>query len=189
MRESALTMRLFLGIPLPPAAAAQLSRISLRYQSPNDNLRWYPPESWHVTLQFLGSVSPEQHSSILLAMHSLRHPPVLIALETLGFFDRVGVFFAQVTLTPELLSLQQRVTAAILPCGFQPDTRPYHPHITLARSKGRTGARSLRTLRSQLDSRPYRPSVDFTATEFVLYQSIPTPSGSRYEILDRFRLV
>ncbi|HTV04937.1 MAG TPA: RNA 2',3'-cyclic phosphodiesterase [Acidobacteriaceae bacterium] len=181
-------MRLFLGIPLPPDTSGQLSRISLRYQSPSDNLRWYPPESWHITLQFLGSVPPEGHNCILPAICDLHHPPVPIALDALGFFDRAGVFFAQVALTPELLSLQRRVTAATFPCGFPPDTRPYRPHITLARSKGRAGARTLRALQSQLAARPYSLSAAFTAAEFVLYESIATPSGSLYEIRDRFPL-
>lgn len=182
-------MRLFLGIPLPSSTASGLSRISLRYQSPGDNLRWYPPESWHITLQFLGSVPPECHACILSALRALRHPPVPIQLDAIGFFDRAGVFFAQVALTPPLVSLQQQVTAANLPCGFPPDTRPFHPHITLARSKGRAGSRSLRALQSQLQARAsHPPAAAFTAHEFVLYESIATHSGSRYEIRDRFPL-
>lgn len=181
-------MRLFLGIPLLSSVTALLSRISLRFQSPGDNLHWYPPESWHITLQFLGIVTPEQHSAILPALRALRHPPVPIALDTLGFFDRPGIFFAQVALTPELLSLQQLVTAANIPFGFAPDTRPYHPHITLARTRGRSGSRALRTLQSQLQAHPCRISTSFIANDFLLYESIPTPSGSRYEIRDRFPL-
>ncbi|HUY82296.1 MAG TPA: RNA 2',3'-cyclic phosphodiesterase [Acidobacteriaceae bacterium] len=181
-------MRLFLGIPLPSSLTAELSRISLRYQSPGDNLRWYPPESWHITLQFLGAVTPDRHACILPALRALRHPPVTVALDMLGFFDHAGVFFAQVALTPPLVSLQQQVTAASLPCGFPPDTRPFHPHITLARTKGRSGSQALRSLQSQLQARPCRLSAAFTTQEFVLYESIATPSGSRYEIRDRFPL-
>ena len=184
-----VTMRLFVGIPLPSSLSDELSRISLRYQSLKDNLRWYPPDSWHITLQFLGSVTPEQHACILSALQSISHPSVPVSTDALGFFDRAGVFFAQVALSPELVSLQQHVTAANLPCGFTPETRPYHPHITLARTKGRSGARSMRALQSQLQALPYRLFANFTASEFVLYESIPTPSGSRYEIHNHFPLV
>lgn len=181
-------MRLFLGIPLPESVATELSRVSLRYQSPGDNLRWYPPESWHITLQFLGSVASDQHADILTAMQAIRHPPVPIDLDALGFFDRAGVFFAQVALTPGLLSLQQIVTAANIPVGFAPESRPFRPHITLARAKGRSGSRSLASLQSQLQGRSYRLSAGFSAAEFVLYESIATPSGSQYKIRDRFPL-
>jgi 2'-5' RNA ligase len=57
-------------------------------------------------------------------------------LEALGFFDRAGVLSASVMLTPELLSLHQRVTAATALRGYVPESRLYHPHFTLARGKG-----------------------------------------------------
>ncbi len=100
-----------------------------------DGLRWSAPESWHITLQFLGNTP--QYECIVARLRELRSPPVPIQLEGLGFFERAGVFFAGVGLTPELQALQQRVTAATGLCGFIPETRPYHPHITLARSKGK----------------------------------------------------
>jgi len=183
-------MRLFVGIPLPDFIIDELSRTSLRFQSPNDGLRWSAPESWHVTLQFLGSVQPDQHACITAALRDFHHAPVPIQLDELGFFDRAGVFFAGVRLSPALLSLQQQITAATAPCGFVPDTRPFHPHITLARSKGKAGARSLRALQSQIQTRAHRPPAFklFLAREFVLYESLPTPSGSRYEVRDRFPL-
>ncbi|MGC2162842.1 MAG: RNA 2',3'-cyclic phosphodiesterase [Silvibacterium sp.] len=177
-------MRLFLAIPLPAALIDELSAIAVRYQSPNDGLRWSAPESWHITLQFLGNIQPEQRDCVNARLRTLHHPPVPVHLDSLGFFDRTGIFFAGALLSPELLSLQQQVTTATQPCGFIPETRPYHPHITLARSKGKAGAGTLHTLKANLRRQPV--FTPFTAHEFVLYESLPTPSGSRYEIRERF---
>jgi 2'-5' RNA ligase len=88
-----------------------------------------------------------------------------------------------VRVTARLLTLQQSVTAGTAPCGFTPEDRPYRPHITLARRKGRTGGRELRNLKLQVQP-PKLPS--FTAETLILYESIPTPGGSRYEIRDQF---
>ncbi len=74
-----------------------------------------------------------------------------------------------VGLTPELEALQQRVTAATGGCGFVPETRPYHPHITLARSKGKR-ADGLRELKSRIHREPR--FTGFVAEGFVLYESI-----------------
>ncbi len=180
-------MRLFLGIPLPAPAVEELMRVSLRYRAADDGLRWSAPESWHITLQFFGNVEPERLACICEALRKLQHARVPVQLDSLGFFDRVGIFFAGVNLTPGLESLQQRVTAATLPCGFPPETRPYHPHVTLARSKAGTGARSFRALKERI-----RRSTVFTrfeASEYVLYESLPAPGGARYEIRDRFQLI
>jgi len=71
-------------------------------------------------------------------------------------------------------------------CGFIPENRPYHPHITLARRKGKSGGEELRNLKLQIGRQPDISS--FTASSFVLYESIPTPQGSRYETRERFSL-
>ncbi len=147
-------MRLFAGIPLAAPVVDELSAISLRLRAPGDGLRWSTPESWHVTLQFLGSVNQEQYECIVARLCRLRLPPVPIRLDAMGFFDRAGIFFAGVSPTPELLSLQQAVTAATGVCGFVPETRPYHPHITLARTKGKAGGHALTALKSRTQSRP-----------------------------------
>ncbi len=54
-------MRLFAGIPIAAAVIDELSAVSLRLRSSTDGLRWSAPESWHITLQFLGSTGQEQY--------------------------------------------------------------------------------------------------------------------------------
>jgi RNA 2',3'-cyclic 3'-phosphodiesterase len=179
-------MRLFIAIPLAVPVVDELSAISLRLQSSGDGLRWSLPESWHITLVFLGSTGPEQFECIVARLREVRMPPVPVKLEGTGFFDRAGIFFAGVSLTPELLALQQRVGAATRLCGFIPETRPYHPHITLARSKGKSGAQGLRKLKTQIRRQPSFTS--FVAEDFLLYESFTKPTGSLYEVRERFPL-
>src|SRR5277367_5733368 len=176
-------MRLFVGIPLAPAVIEELSAISMRLQSHADGLRWSATESWHITLQFLGNTP--QYECIVSRLRELRSPAVPIQLEGLGFFERAGVFFAGVNLTPELEALQQRVTRATGLCGFVPETRPYHPHITLARSKSK-GVKALRALKGRIHQEPRFSG--FVAEEFVLYESVPGAKGSHYEVRVQFPL-
>jgi 2'-5' RNA ligase len=118
------------------------------------------------------------------ALRQIRHEPFEIHLEPPGFFDNAGVFFAGVRLSPELIRLQVLVTAATKPCGFAPEDRPYHPHITLARAKG--GRRPLKILKSRVTTTTEFSS--FTAGEFILYESFPGRGGSRYEVREGFEL-
>jgi RNA 2',3'-cyclic 3'-phosphodiesterase len=185
-------LRLFVGIPLAVATAQDLItavnhlRSTANQRAAANNLRWSAPESWHITLQFLGSATPQQYECVIERLRALCQPPVSIKLGAIGIFDRAGVFFVDVHVTSQLLALQQAVTAATAPCGFIPENRPYHPHITLARRKGKGGGGELRDLKLQIDRQPKASS--FTAGFFVLYESIPTPEGSRYEIRERFSL-
>jgi 2'-5' RNA ligase len=109
---------------------------------------------------------------------------VPVQLEGLGFFERSGVFFAGVHLSPELIALQRSVVAATSECGFKPEDRPYHPHITLARNRGRE--EGVRNLKPRVSSAPQ--FAGFTAREFLLYESFPNAQGSRYEVRARFAL-
>ena len=178
-------MRLFIGIPLATATADGLTAIvqQLYAQTPLQGLRWSARESWHITLQFLGSTRPEQYDCIITRLRELRCPPVRIDLGSLGTFDRAGVLFVEVRVTPELAGLQQAVTASTSQCGFTPEDRPYHPHITLARRKGK-GGRDLRNINTQIKRQS--TLAGFTADSFILYESTPTPEGSRYDLREQF---
>ena len=179
-------MRLFAGIPLAAAVIDELSTISVRLRSSTDGLRWSAPESWHITLQFLGNTGQEQYECTVARLHELRSPRFPIQLEGLGLFERAGVFFAGVRLTPELRALQQRVTAATGLCGFIPETRPYHPHVTLARTKGKGRTHGLNELKARIHRQPAFTS--FVAGEFVLYESVTRTTGALYEVRERFSL-
>lgn len=184
-------MRLFVAIPLAASVTEQLQSLRARLERPEDGLRWSVPESWHITLQFLGNTSREandsqtQYECLVNRLCTIDAPPFQIQIEGVSSFDRVGVFFAGVPLTSELTHLQEEVTNASKPCGFSPEDRPYRPHITLARNKGQSDG--IRRLKPRLNETPRFPA--FTAHEFLLYESILGPSGSRYEVRQRFPLV
>jgi len=176
-------MRLFIGIPLAPAID-ELRAAVARLRSAADGLRWTAPESWHITLQFLGNATPEQFSCVIERLRTVHAPRVRVSLEAMNCFERAGVLIVRIRLTPELLLLQEHVSQATQPCGFAPETRPYQPHITLARGKG--PRENFSKIKAML---PHQPKfARFVAREFLLYESFLSPVGARYEIRDRFSL-
>jgi 2'-5' RNA ligase len=182
-------MRLFIGIPLAATTTHDLGAIADRLRSKTASeslLRWSAVESWHITLQFLGSTTPLQYECVTARLRELHQPSVVVELGAVDTFDRAGVLFVDVRVTPQLVALQQAVTAATIPCGFVPESRPYHPHITLARRRGKSDGRELRSLKLQIDQQSNIPS--FTADSFLLYESTPAPEGSRYELRECFPL-
>jgi 2'-5' RNA ligase len=182
-------MRLFIAIPLPATTVACLkcfvdglrqSAIGLR-----PGLRLSDPEDWHITLQFLGSAGQEQFACVLSRLSDIKSTHVAIELGALGVFDRSGVIHLPAAATPALTALQSSILAATQPCGFEPEDRPYRPHVTLARSKGQ--ASELRALMIEAGRRLALES--FIAREFCVYESHLSSGGSRYEIRQRFSLL
>lgn len=180
-------MRLFVGIALEYAVVSELSRVVARLKTGNDGLRWTTAETWHITLQFLGSTDPAQYECLLGQLGTLRAAPVPVKLERLGVFDRTGVFFAGVRAEPELVSLAKSVMARTSLCGFVAETRPFRPHITLARTKGGGRAGIMRALESKVnDSQPAFSRT--VAEEFRLYESHLSSTGATYEVRARYPL-
>ena len=167
------------------AVVHELASVRAQLERPGDGLRWSAPSSWHLTLQFLGNTTPDQLRCVTAGLRAILSPLVPVKLERLGFFDRAGVFFASVLLSPELIALERKVVAATGPCGFVAETRSYHPHITLARNRGQ--GEGIRRLKGAILPAPRFPA--FAAREVLLYESFPGPSGSRYEVRERFTFV
>lgn len=183
-------MRLFVGIPLADRATGELQALCARLRAEDDGLRWSAPESWHITLQFLGNAGAEQLDCLTLRLAEVGMAPVPVRVGNLGVFERAGVFLVEVDLTPELEELQRRVTGATARCGFAAEERAYQPHITLARTKGH-GRHQLRRLKERQAGGPDAAAnrfTPFTATEFLLYESHLGPGGSKYEARARFAL-
>jgi RNA 2',3'-cyclic 3'-phosphodiesterase len=178
-------MRLFVGIALEDALMKQLARLCEGLRKHGDALRWSAQEGWHVTLQFLGNANAEQLDCLKLRLAEVRSALVPVHLGGLDVFERAGALVIEVALTDELVRLQKRVIEATTKCGFMPEERAYHPHITLARAKG-DGRRQLKQIKAQIMQVP--PLDSFTAREFLLYESHLGPGGSKYEVRGRFAL-
>ena len=104
-------MRLFVAIPLADAVARELCSVIERLREgestgPESRLRWTSPESWHITLQFLGNATPEQLECLRVRLGEVSASAIPVKLGELGCFDRAGVFFANVTVTPALAALE-----------------------------------------------------------------------------------
>jgi 2'-5' RNA ligase len=179
-------MRLFVGIPLSLKVRGELAAVLAPVMSRADGWRWASAESWHITLQFLGDTPHEKFELVSASLRAIQSTAVPIQIDRLDFFVRGGIFFAAASLSPKLAALYQKVKEAATQSGFKPETRAFHPHITLARTKDKIEGPTLRALRDKL---PLRPGFSrFIADEFLFFESFLSPAGARYEIRERFAL-
>jgi RNA 2',3'-cyclic 3'-phosphodiesterase len=168
-------MRLFLGMPIPPELAQAFTRLTRAIELPKG--RPTAPENIHLTLVFLGEVAEPILPPIEQELSELTFAPLPLKLTTLNTFPRAGILFAEVEPTRPLLHLRAKVAASMARCGFAPEDRPYHPHLTLARFHG-----SLRLSQSQ-HTLPPSLQRSFITDTVNLYRSHLTPTGAHYEIL------
>ena len=100
--------------------------------------RWVHEADYHITLAFLGFVEEEKKtksiqdvSSIITEISSFKL--TLSNIGTFGSPKNPRIFWAGVNESKQLNDLQRKVYQQCLKVGFQLDTKPFRPHITLAR--------------------------------------------------------
>jgi 2'-5' RNA ligase len=151
------------------------------------DLRPVAAEALHVTLVFLGYL-PEKEigtvtSTAFAALEGLA-PPRLAVREVRAVPPRDPRLFA-LDLTDEderAVRVQAAATDALAAVRlYEPEKRPFWPHITFARVK--RGERRVPALEAE-----GLPSAPFVAAEVTLYRSHLSPRGARYEALERLRL-
>lgn len=175
------TLRAFVGSAIPPLLAQPIAR--LQHTLPSlPGWRWTPEENLHLTLRFLGQLSSSELDSLGLHLARIQAAPINIRFTRGGSFERGGILFIDIERSPALLSLQSLVEQAAARIGLPPETRPYHPHITVARSPRTAPHRdAIAKLDELLANLPDR---QFTAESFLLYQSV----SGHYRPLRRFDL-
>jgi 2'-5' RNA ligase len=176
-------VRLFTAIALPPELAHSLSAGARALVETSETqplrIRWSRPDDLHLTLFFLGEVPDPMLDPIRAALSHVAAPSFPVELDRPEFFRRAGALVVSVVPQPALLALAASIPRALASCGFAPESRPYRPHITLARLKG--------PHRLRLDRAPWaRPA--FRPGEFHLYRSHLGKDGARYEILASYKM-
>lgn len=177
--------RLFTGIAVDAAQMPLLAECADSLRAAHPDFRWSERAGWHVTLQFYGMVDEAREQQLRERLRLVKTNPVNVAVQGIGIFERAGVLFAGVVLSEPLQALQRSVVEAGAACGFAAEDRPYRPHITLARRKGRSGPWNFQ---NNVGVDAQRAFGQFVASEFALYESVAGPGGSRYEVLERYAL-
>jgi 2'-5' RNA ligase len=179
-------MRIFIALDIPADIRVSLAQYMERARGLAPEGRWARVEGLHVTLKFVGNVRDAVVEQIKAALASVKSAPFAVRFEGVGFFPNskaARVFWAGVDGGENLARLASLIDAVLANTGISPEERPYHPHLTLAR----TSSRPLRELEPLL-AEPQPQFGTMTAREFFLYQSQPQKGGSKYTKLQRFGL-
>ena len=175
-----------MALDLPPEERAALAAWRDETIAGRDDLR--PVSEWvlHVTLAFLGYRPEKEAPAIAEAVRAAAAggaAPRLVPAEVVPLPPRRPRLFALDLGDPDGVcrALQQGLSDALEARRFyEPEKRPFWPHVTLARVK--------RDRRAEpLPSAP-PPIGAFDASAVTLYRSVLRPQGAEYEALATFAM-
>jgi len=172
-----------MALRLDDAAHAILASLVARLRSSQGRLAWVRPEGIHLTLRFLGQTPEKTLEALLpLLMGAARAcPPLEAELEGVSFLPtprRPRLLCVRVGLPETGFALQSACEGAARALGFEAVTRPFRPHLTLARF--RDGGRGFPLPEGRLGRT--------RLSELVLFESRLGPGGSVYTPIRSFSL-
>lgn len=119
------------------------------------------PHDWHLTLVFLGPLSPEGLETAVAVADRLSAAPVPIRIDRAGWFARSRALWCGPAVpSPALLELQSHLARALESAGLPAERRPYRAHLTLARQARRPPARD------------WERPVEWIARELILARGV-----------------
>lgn len=177
-------MRLFLAVNLAPAIRAAVHDDAAPVRAAAPGLAWVPPERLHFTLKFLGECDEGAADLLARGMHvvAARHAEFTIDLNEIGAFPnfrRPRVVWAGISSNARLELLQHDVEAYCAELGYEIEGRPFRPHVTLARVRGKLGTEEQRALARA--ARAVSLCHEDHVMSIDLMQSTLAEQGPRYE--------
>ena len=149
MTDPDTPIRAFIAVGVSLEARTELENAIQRLdaQAPT-GIRWVKPSGLHLTLKFLGDVSPQNLPEIIHAVgqSAAESPALLIHLSGLGVFPNERnprVLRAGVEGDLEALAnLQEKIEDAIVSLGFPRERRPFSPSLDSGQGEGSCFARA-----------------------------------------------
>jgi 2'-5' RNA ligase len=170
------TKRLFVAIDPPDSIREMLVELDPGLAG----ARWVSARQMHLTLGFFGDVTEPAGAALIERLKMIQFRVFFLPVRGIGTFPAKGppkiIWVGVGKGHPHLFQIHKRVQEAALAAGLEPDLRPWHPHITLARC---------RNVPLQVAQKFLNRTADFDAgmfrvEGFNLYSSKLTPAGSVY---------
>lgn len=181
-------LRAFIAVEIPLQIRESVCKaITPLQEGLGSVVRWVPMENMHLTLKFLGDVSPanvDMLSQMLRAEADLFHcfDLHLSGLGSFPNFKRPRVIYIGILAPTALEALQRGIESTSRRLGYEAEERGFSPHLTVGRVKqaSRVTATEQQKIRRALEE----TRIDSLGTARVdsvhLYKSDLKPTGSIY---------
>lgn len=191
-------IRSFIAIEMPPGTRQELDAVEKQLQerlgqAARRAVRWVPAGNIHLTLKFLGDVSPQQMPALtaLLQEEVARHPALDLVVAGLGVFPnprRPRVVWVGCDGGAALASLARAVDQRVSTQGFPREDRPFSAHLTLGRVSDHAREEELAVLARAMAEANVGELARVRVESIHLFRSDLRPAGPVYTSLQRFAL-
>ena len=180
-------VRSFIAIELPDELKLELSHLEARLESGKQpGIKWVDPYSIHLTLKFLGNIAVDRIKEITEAMDAAAQgiPPFHLEVKDLGVFPnlkRVQVVWVGISGEIDKLNqLQKQLESNLARLRFAPESRPFTPHLTLARLRNQVSLDERQRFGQLIASNRFEAAATIKVATINLMRSQLTREGAIY---------
>ena len=180
-------LRTFIAVEIPPEIHQAIEKKTAPIQATlNKSLvRWVPTNNIHLTLKFLGDVSPTNLEMLaqMLNVEVAQHQAFEMAFGGLGAFPnprRPRVIWIGIQAPAGLEALQHGIEAAAATLGYPAEQRSFSPHLTVGRVKQKVGSAGMQKIRAVLEETKIGSLGTTQVTAVHLFKSDLKPTGAEY---------
>jgi 2'-5' RNA ligase len=191
-----LPLRLFIAVELTAEVKQGLARLQddLKRQLPPKVVRWTQAEGIHLTLKFLGDTPQDKVQAIVqgITAAGAGFSPFSFDVAGFGCFPnprKANVLWVGVSEMPKTLAgLQRAVDLRMHTLGYEKESRPFSPHLTLGRVNKTISPGERQKLADVIAKAQVSQLGTVPVREVILFQSDLRPTGSVYTALARIGL-
>jgi RNA 2',3'-cyclic 3'-phosphodiesterase len=188
-------IRTFIAIDTPPDFKIRAEELQNELDSVNAPVRWEKSYKLHMTLKFLGDTEMERIDKIGSVLEDIasRHRPFWLRYHGLGCFPNRKnpriIWIGCNPLSSEFDHIRENIEKGMADLGFEMESRPFHPHITIGRVKIRSGKdkRAIPDLIKKLENLTF-DALENEVQSILLMKSELHREGSVYSILKQISL-
>jgi RNA 2',3'-cyclic 3'-phosphodiesterase len=150
------SLRLFFAVNFTPEFRDSLSISIAPLRDAAPSMTWVATARLHLTMRFLGETDPGLVESLSDAATRIAQgfdafPLRLAGVDAFPNLRDPRVVWVGVDPEPRLELMQHDLELSLAALGYEPEGRPFRPHVTVARSRRRGNADELEALRSGAD--------------------------------------
>jgi 2'-5' RNA ligase len=180
-------LRAFIAVEIPSGIhqAIEVQTAPIRTALNTSLVRWVPSENIHLTLKFLGDVSPANVDLLeqMLSVEVCQHRAFEIGFGGLGAFPspkRPRVIWIGIQAPAGLEALQHGIEAATATLGYPDEERPFSPHLTIGRVKQNVSSGDMQKIRTTLEKTEVGSLGRTKVSAIHLFKSDLKPAGAVY---------
>jgi 2'-5' RNA ligase len=180
-------IRSFIAVEVPDEVKSLMAETKACFHPLDPHIRWVKIEGVHLTLKFLGNIERSQIEPISECLREAvaGQRPFEVRAEGAGVFPNMRyprvLWVGLSEGLDELSSIHDKLEEKLAGLGFEPESRPFNPHLTLGRF--RDGRRAGRAISLEMFDKAAQLAESFMVHRVLLMRSQLYPAGAVYTVL------